>query len=84
MLSKPMLKVFASSLVTLVRQSDEMNKEVRKFRDQHMSFFRKTFVFDFANYGVRVLFVGPTPNNCNELYEITNRETNEVLLSTLQ
>ena len=81
MLSKPMLKVFASSLVSLVRKSDEMRKEVKNFKINELSSFRKLFKFNFASYKVLILFIGKVPDNCTEYYEIRDRHTNNILIS---
>lgn len=83
MLSKPMLKVFASSLVRLAWNSDEMKKEVKRYKEQNLHYFKNNIVFDFARYGVNLLFIGTAPETCKILYKITDRITNEILISNL-
>ena len=76
-------KAFSDSLIRLARNSCEMKEEVKRFKETPKACFRKTIIFNFANYFVRVLFAGPTPDYCKASCEITDLTTNEVIISNL-
>ena len=86
MLRKDLLPVLAVSLIKVGLCSDEFKKEVKNFNRERFSYFRKTLLFNFANFGVRLLLQAPTPDkvNINQVkYEIIDRDTEELLITNM-
>ena len=85
MLRKDLLPVLARSLVKVGLSSDEFRKEVSRYNKNKdlFSCFCKLHEFDFAGFSVKLLIQNEHPKIEDVRYEITDRDTSEILISNI-
>lgn len=87
-MKEDMLRVLVRSLIKLGLKSPEMEREVDRFRrrPELFSCFAKSMRFNFAKYGFRMELQAPSPDEIDLdtiRYELRDRESNKILISTL-
>ena len=87
-MKKETLQTLARSLIRIGLKTPEMLREIERFkrRPQLFSCFAKSIRFNFANFGFQMMLEAPTPDQIDLSsikYELRDRESNKVLISTL-
>ena len=79
MLSTQALNACVSGLIKLARNSEDMKKEVKKFREHPSKRFCKLVKLEFGPFDFEVLFLGQDPVRCKEYYKLVDKRTNIIL-----